>query len=213
MENIKRIIFDLDNTLIIWKREYVECLRKTMEEFKVNDDYYEMIDGIIESQEKSYDILKKEVLLKDINNKCNTNLDIHFIDKLFTNQKYAAPDNDRDLIETIEYLYGKYELVVLSNYFTEAQKNRLEYAKILKYFKYVLGGDMTKLKPHKEAFLLASKDLSLEQCIMVGDSKYYDVDGASKVGMKVIQVDYFNKVNEEMPYPVIKNIKELKKIL
>lgn len=213
MENIKRIIFDLDNTLIIWKKEYIECLRKTMEEFNVNDEYYEIIDGIIESQEKLYDILKKEVLLNDINRKCNTNLDIHFIDRLFTNQKYAAPENDINLIDTIEYLYSKYELVVLSNYFTEAQKNRLEYAKILKYFKYVLGGDMTRIKPHKEAFLLASKGLSLEQCLMVGDSKYYDVDGASQVGMKVIQVDYFNKVNEETSYPVIKDIKELKKLL
>ena len=32
---MKRIIFDLDNTLIKWKNEYVSALKKTMEEFNV----------------------------------------------------------------------------------------------------------------------------------------------------------------------------------
>lgn len=213
MTKIKRIIFDLDNTLIIWKDEYVEFLRKTMKEFGISDEYYKVMDSIIESQDKLYDTLKKEVLLNDINSKCNTDLDISFIDKLLENQKMASLDNDTDLINTIKYLYSKYELVVLSNYFTETQKNRLEHAKILKYFKDVIGGDKSKFKPNKEAFLLASKGVSVKQCIMIGDSKYYDIDGAINVGMKVIQIDYFNKINEETSYPVIKDIKELKKIL
>ena len=43
---IKKLIFDLDNTLIIWKDEYSLELKYLLEEYKVDTDY-KKVDKII----------------------------------------------------------------------------------------------------------------------------------------------------------------------
>ena len=35
MDNIKRIIFDLDNTLVLWKDEYTSALKKAIKDHYV----------------------------------------------------------------------------------------------------------------------------------------------------------------------------------
>ena len=63
---IKKVIFDLDNTLIMWKKDYINALIDTMKCFDVKNDPA-IIDDIIESLEKKYEIISKEILLNDIN--------------------------------------------------------------------------------------------------------------------------------------------------
>ena len=91
---LKKIIFDVDNTLILWKDEYVLALKDAVEEFNINVDY-KKIDNIIESLENKYEILTKEDFLKDINEEFNLNLGMDFIDELFKKQYTLAP-NDND---------------------------------------------------------------------------------------------------------------------
>ena len=190
---IKKLIFDLDNTLIIWKDEYSLELKYLLEEYKV-------------------DTISKEILLNDINNNLNLNLDISFIKKLEKRQSKLSFVNN-DLIDVLDYLSKKYELVILSNYFTNIQKNRLKNAKIDKYFSKVLGGDEIKLKPRPEAFLKAVYPNEIFECLMIGDSLKMDIEGALNVGLKVIAVDYFNKLPKSDKYILIDDIKKLKEIL
>ena len=63
---IKKVIFDLDNTLIMWKKDYINALIDTMKCFDVKKDPA-IIDDIIESLEKKYEIISKEILLNDKN--------------------------------------------------------------------------------------------------------------------------------------------------
>lgn len=83
---IKKLIFDLDNTIIEWIPEYVEALKETLNEYKIDIDY-KKIDNITEMQEKIHDTLSREQLLSDINNGCNLNLNIDFINTLIDKQK------------------------------------------------------------------------------------------------------------------------------
>ena len=106
MQSIKRIIFDLDNTLVLWKDEYTSALKKAIKDHDVKCDYRD-IDAILESQEKLHEVLTKEQFLEDINNGCNLNLTIEFIDSILEYQKELVVKNDTDLIETIEYLSNK----------------------------------------------------------------------------------------------------------
>lgn len=208
---IKKLIFDLDNTLIIWKDEYSLELKDLVEEYKLNVCYKE-IDKIIDDLEYTHDTISKEILLNDINSKLNLNLDINFVNKLFEKQsKLSFVDNN--LIDTLDYLSKKYELVILSNYFTEIQENRLKNAKIYKYFNLILGGDKIKLKPRPEAFEMAIFPNLKDECIMIGDSLNIDINGALNYGLKVIAVDYFNKIPNSENYIRIEDIKELKQIL
>ena len=42
---IKKLIFDLDNTLIMWKPEYVNALRKTLQKYNINEIYISYHSG------------------------------------------------------------------------------------------------------------------------------------------------------------------------
>ena len=92
-------------------------------------------------------------------------------------------------------------------------KNKVKNAKIDKYFTKVFGGDEIKLKPRPEAFLKAVYPNEIFECLMIGDSLKMDIEGALNVGLKVIAVDYFNKLPKSDKYILIDDIKKLKEIL
>lgn len=208
---MKRLIFDLDNTLIKWKNEYTSALEKTIEQFNLDVDYH-VIDALIEEQEKIHEIMNKEVLLNDINETIQLNLGIEFIDTLLENQKELA-EIDNEVIDTLEYLNNKYDMVVLTNYFKETQQGRLKTAKIDKYFSEVIGGDEVLIKPRIEAFNKAIGNYNLEDVTMIGDSLECDIKGALNAKINVIQVDYFNKYEDTKNYPIVRKFSDLKKYL
>ena len=124
---IKKLIFDLDNTLIIWKDEYSLELKYLLEEYKI-DTCYKKVDKIIDDLEYKHDTISEEILLNDINSSLNLNLDISFIEELEKRQSKLSFVNN-DLIDVLDYLSKKYELVILSNYFTNIQKIDLKMLK------------------------------------------------------------------------------------
>ena len=207
---IKRIIFDLDNTIMIWKDNYINALKDTLLYFKVDIKYLDDINNIIENLENKYDRISKEVLLDDINNDLELNLNIDFVDYLFKKQSLLC-DISSDVSDTLKYLSSKYSLAVLTNYFKEVQEERLRCANILKYFDDVYGGELF-IKPDSKAFLNATSNYNIDECLMIGDNIRVDIDGARKLGFKVIAVDYFNKTTSDS-YPVIRKFGDLKKIL
>lgn len=208
---IKKLIFDLDNTIIEWIPEYVEALKETLNEYKIDIDY-KKIDNIIEMQEKIHDTLSREQLLSDINNGCNLNLNIDFINTLIDKQKKLTPYNDEKLKKLFEYLSSKYEIVLLTNWFKECQIGRLKNLGVYKYFKAFYCGDEMLVKPNKEAFIKAIGKCKPNECIMIGDNKKIDIDGALKLGINAIMITKGN-INTDNKFKIIKNIYELKEML
>lgn len=209
---IKRLIFDLDNTLIKWIPEYASAIIETLKEFNLDLDY-KKIDEANSIMEKKYPHLTKEDLLYEINNICNSNLKIEFIDRLLENQKKLAPTDDYETINTLEYLSDKYELVLLTNWFTDCQVGRLETLGVKKYFKEFYGSDIVETKPNPNSYKMAAGDKKMEECIMIGDNLKTDIEGALSVGMGVIKCDLYNLDLEVHEYPVIKKISDLKEML
>ena len=64
-------------------------------------------------------------------------------------------EEDKSIIPTLEYLSKKYELVILSNWFSYSQIERLKKIGMDKYFKEMYFTDEVKNKPNKEAFIKA----------------------------------------------------------
>ena len=88
--------------------------------------------------------------------------------------------------EVLEYLKSKdKKLVILSNWFTEVQIERLRKNGLLHYFEEIYGGDYT-LKPNKKAFLRAMGSTSPSECVMIGDNYFKDVLGARAVGCEAL---------------------------
>lgn len=207
---IKRIIFDLDNTLIEWKSEYIFALEKTLKELNINysKDKIKEIDSAIDNYDKYGFTCQKQEFLDYVNKECNTNFSIDFVDKLIIEQGKCY-QNDEKLVKLIEYLSKKYDLVLLSNWFTDTQKLRLRGVGIDKYFSIITGGDEHPLKPNLEAFDSVLKDYKPEECLMVGDSLIADIIPAKKLGINTIWITK----ESSKEYKTIKEIYELEDIL
>lgn len=207
---MKALIFDLDNTLIMWKDEYVQELCNLLEKHQIKnvDNLYKKVDNCIEDYEKKHQELTKEKLCNYINENCNLNLEVSFIDELIEAQGNCYTE-DMELVETIKYLATKYDLYVVTNWFTETQKKRLENVGILSYFKGVYGSDKNYLKPNPKCFDIILKDYQCSDCIYVGDNLQNDVLLPLSLGMRAIWVTD-NSSNE---YEIIPNVYKLKEVL
>ena len=209
---VKRLIFDLDDTLIKWIPEYVSAIIETLKEFNLDMDY-KKIDDVTAIIEKKYNRLTKQILLDEINNSCNSKLNIEFIDKLLENQKKLAPINDYEIVDTIKYLSNKYELVLLTNWFTDCQSGRLETLGVKQYFKEFYGADIVPMKPNPDSYKMACGPYEIDECIMIGDNDTTDINGALNIGMKVIKCDLYDRCNNQYDYSIIKKISDLKEML
>ena len=211
---IKKVIFDLDNTLIMFKKEYIESYKVALEKSGYEatyEDAYNIFESIgrYEQTQKSLD---KQKLLDFINKDLNKNYSLSFVD----NSIEAVTDGwihpvSKELIDLLEYLSSKYELYVLTNFFTDCQAKRLKNVGIDSYFKEIVGADIVKMKPSKEAFTYFIDEDSSE-CIMIGDNTNTDIKGAIEVGMQVILFDYKNMYSD-LPYQRVTNYTEIKDIL
>ena len=187
---IKRVIFDLDDTLIPWDNNYFKDFIPIMIEY-----------GVIDSKE---DILKFVKAINDYE-KFNNRYD----DKIFI--EYMNEMLNKNILETLEYLKSKYELVVLTNFFEELQIKRLENYGIKNYFVNIIGGNKY-IKPHKQSYLIACGHVNPSECVMIGDNYINDVEGAIQNGLQAI---YLNLKNDKVDKDIIliSNLIELKNIL
>lgn len=210
---IKRVIFDLDNTLIEWKEEYWNSIERALITNNIKyteNDIQDIKDGF-DNFERKYDKYIKESLLECINKYTKLNLNINFLESALEEFSKCTPQTlDEEIIETLEYLYKKYELVILTNWFKEPQEKRLEAVNIRKYFKQIYTPQEFNMKPNKEAFLIASEN-KVDECIMVGDSLNSDIKGALNVGMKAIYLS--KKEMNSKDFITINNFSKLKEIL
>lgn len=215
---IKRVIFDIDNTLIPWKEEYYNEIKNVLEELNVEhieQDYIEIKKALGE-YENEYYTFDRKLMMNFINNYTKKNYPEEFIYKVTKKWANCVPEKiDANIIKLLEYLKTKYELVILTDWYGDQQTERLEKIDILKYFKKVYSAESTKRKPFKEAFMQAIGDNKPEECIMIGDNFERDIQGALNAGLQVIWYNPNNKteITKDIGYYVISNLEEVNKIL
>lgn len=215
---IKRVIFDIDNTLIPWRDEYFNEIFEALKELKIecsNDDFNKIKKSLSE-YENVYYSFNKDNMIKYINEYTGKNYPEEFINKVISKWANCVPENlPEDTIKTLKYLSDKYEMVCLTDWYKDQQVQRLEKVDILKYFQEVCAAENIKRKPFKEAFMQAIGVNKPEECIMIGDNFERDAEGALKAGLQAI---YYNpKKNEtkkeKQKYYEISKLIELTNIL
>lgn len=215
---IKRVIFDIDNTLIPWKDEYYNEINKVLDELNIKhteQDYIEIKKAFSEYENIHYTFDRK-VMMEFINKYTKKNYPEEFIYKLTEKWSKCAPKKiDDNIIKLLEYLKTKYELVILTDWYGDQQAKRLEKIDILKYFQNVYSAENTKRKPFKEAFMQAIGNNKPEECIIIGDSFERDIKGALNAGLQAIWYNPNNETeitkNEE--YYSVSKLEEINKIL
>lgn len=216
---IKRLIFDIDDTLIPWKKEYDKIIDKILEELQYpsTKDLYLKINQAELEYEKNRRYFDKKEMVDYINQKLNLVLPQNFVDLWLTKLVDCIPNEiEKEDYKALEYLSGKYDLVILTNWFQESQVERLRRVGILKFFKEVYGAEKYA-KPYKESFLQAVGPWKINECAVIGDTFEIDIKGALNAGIeKVVWKDNHNekeKYNKLLTgVDVITKISELKQI-
>lgn len=203
---IKRIIFDLDNTLIPYPKSFEKAYIPYLKKYNLNITPLELYK-LVGTYENYHNIYTYDLLLELINKNLNTSLGKEFLDEFIDIYDKLDEPLDKDVIETLKYLSSKYSLVVLTNWFTNSQKNRLKNTKILDYFDEVYGGDLVKTKPNEEAFIKTMGKFKPSECISIGDRIKYDIEPAEKLGIKTYLLGESDK------YDTINKISDLKELL
>ncbi len=207
---IKRIIFDLDDTLIPWTKRYYLGLTKIAKKHGIKIKLKELakIADSIDVYEKEYPNFKKDNVKEMVTKMSGIKLTDELLDILIDWVGTCVPKRkNKKLMETLEYLSSKYELVVLTNFFTIAQDVRLERFGIRKYFKEVYGAD-DHSKPNKEAYIMAANKTPLNECLFVGDNLINDYEKPIELGMEAIWL-----TKQKTDKRSIKDINELRRLL
>ena len=206
---IKRIIFDVDDTLIKFPTNFDEGYKKVINKHNLNINSEELfkIIGMYELSGK-YKYYNKRELVKLISENIDIELTDKFIEDFFDMYNKLITPIQKETIDTLKYLSKKYELVVLSNWFTDSQIERLKCVGIYKYFKKVYGTDIIPMKPRKESFLSVIGDRKIDECLMIGDNLEVDIKIPYLMGMNVYYL-----TDKETNYPSIKKISDLKELL
>ena len=209
---LKRIIFDVDNTLLDSDKD---CLDAYNEYFNIKnidldgDVLYGILD-IYEEQNKLLSIDKNKVNniyrfnfnIEDMSNFIRNNLSIDFDSNDFLElqniyAKHSTLKNDK-IIEVLDILSKKYELVALTKWFREPQMKRLEKAGLLNYFNEVYAFENAGIKPSKKAFITSMGDYAADECMVIGDSISSDIVIPKELGMNTIYINYNNRVTNEV---------------
>lgn len=212
---IKRVIFDIDNTLIPWKEEYYSEIKKVLKELNIDyteKDYEKILEAFGE-YENVYYTFDKKLMLKYINDYTNKKYPEEFIYNVIEKWANCVPEKiDKNIIKLLEYLKSKYELVILTDWYKDQQIKRLEKVEILKYFSDIYSAENTRRKPFKEAFIHAIGDNKPNECIMIGDNFERDIKGALNAGLQAI---YYapNEIKENKEYYTISKLEDIMNIL
>lgn len=207
---IKRIIFDIDYTLVkpnydkeyLFLKEYVNSdnsyfiyhMYEILKEYEDNHLKYEMNSFLNHLNKYAGEVVLDEKFFYDW---------INYSAKL-------DEQNVEEVHKVLSYLKNSYELIALSNWLKEAQIKKLEQVDLLKYFSTVYGGD-DYLKPNLESYYLAIGNHRPEECIMIGDNLDMDVIGPINAGLHAFH--YTNGKEVDHGYQKIKNLSELKSLL
>lgn len=214
---IKNIIFDLDNTLIDWNNDfYINSVKNTCTDLNIKGNFEEILETVItaiDSYESNYDYFNIKDMVEALNFNNKYNFTEEFAKKLLYYFSTCVPQNiDCKILETLEYLKSKYNLVVLTNWFKAPQVERLRKTNLLHFFDEVYATETVKNKPNKEAFLSCLNGCEPHECVMIGDNFRNDYIGALDCGMNAI---FYNrkKIKVDSNIVSIQNFEELKKLL
>lgn len=184
---IKRLIFDVDGTLITGVN-FIDSIRKTLSKLGIySENNVKLFLEGIKTYEQLYNNYNIKSYTKHFEQVLNNKLPENFVFMFWEELKDAIPPKNNKLIDKISKLSQKYELVLLTNYFAISQLNRLNNMGIGSFFKECYGEHC--IKPNKQAYLEACGNNKVEECVMIGDDLDLDIKRAREEGLSTIFIN------------------------
>lgn len=199
---IKRIIFDIDNTLLDTKMDGINCFNEYLKNKSYNLSPSELFKILCEYENiGNYEVNDLIAYLNQYLENDYTEDD--FLELLNMYSSYSTLINE-NTPNILKYLSKKYEIVALTNWYSDCQSKRLNRVGILKYFNKIYGVS-DGIKPNVDAYTNACSDYKYSECLIIGDNYYNDICVPMKLGMNTI---YFNRLSDNNDNE-INNLNEL----
>ncbi len=230
MKNYKCILFDLDHTLWDYETNSREALSELYVQFELKEralseiDFLQTFYTINNELWDLYDrgLLHREVIRNERFHKILLALgvDDYAMSLKLSDEYLQHSPKKKNLMEgckeTLDYLFPKYPMVIVTNGFDEIQSTKLSSSGIAHYFKDVVTSARAgHKKPAKEIFEFALRENNVDprDAIMIGDNLLTDMAGAKHAKVDTVffnptKITHDTEVNFE-----ISNLKELKNFL
>lgn len=224
---IKNILFDLDDTILDFKKAEKIALFKTLEELGItpNDEIAEKYSRYNISQWKRLElgeITRQEVkvnryklLFDDIGVDKSPGLATQiYEEKLAVGHFFIA-----GALGLIKNLYNDYRLYLVSNGSKSVQSGRLKSAGISPYFKGIfISQDLGYEKPNPKFFekvFSSIENFSKHETVIVGDSLSSDIKGGINAGIKTVWFNPNKEINTAKIIPdyEISSLSQLEKLI
>ena len=208
----KKLIFDLDNTILFLSQDWYTCYNSFVKANHLNITAEDLYDAIGEYEKHhTNEITTIDKLVDSVNSHNDFKLTNELFNDLDDRYVHVSLLYVDEVKELLEYLSKKYEIIAYTNWFTDHQITRLKLNCLDKYFTKVYGWDMIPAKPSKEGIYAIIKDDDISNFTFIGDSIEHDVALPKQMGMNVI---FYNRKNiNQNVYKEVKKITDLKNIL
>ena len=224
---IEYIFFDLDETLLDFKRAEKEAVAFALSNFgieptektllrysKINLSQWKLLEqGKITLPEVK--IGRFELLFKELSSDASAKAAAEFYEKNLAEGAYPLFGAE----DTLKALQSGFRLFLVSNGTAEVQERRLEKTGFGKYFeKIFVSEEIGFFKPDKRYFescFAAIDGFEKEKAVMVGDRLTSDVLGGKNAGIRTVWLNRYGEKNETeiVPDYEISDISDLPKLI
>lgn len=217
MNELKGIIFDLDNTLLDRTKTFSQFTKKLLQHY---DNHLEKAEGlydtIIDLDQDGYRD-KQELFTQLIDEfpwKERPTLQelMEFYEAQYVNSAILMEHANT----VLSFLRGKYKTALVTNGRTIIQYGKIDHLGIRDEFDAILVSEEVKVKkPDPSIFNMALERLQLspEQCIYIGDHPVNDVEGAAAIGMHTIWIKVNQSWREHIKAKPLHTITQLDELL
>lgn len=204
---IKRLIFDVDGTLITLAN-LTSAICSTLKKLGCYSAQKEaQFLEAIASYENEYNNYNKKDYINFFGKYLGLELNEFFLEIYFNELKTCVPIQNEQLKNTLKELANHYELVLLTNYFKESQLNRLNTMGIGEFFSECYGEEL--IKPNDEIYIKACGMHKPQECVMIGDDPYLDIQKATDLGLHAIFVNSKNSNVEKNNAKIVNCVEEI----
>lgn len=198
---IRNVLFDLDDTLLDFKRAEAEAIRHTLREIGIEPtdevvSLYSRINRSCWAKLETGEWTREEVLHNRFDILFETlglKGDAHATQKLYEYRLSLGAYYIEGAEEMLNEIHGKYRLYLATNGIVNVQTRRLRDSGIEKFFDGIFVSERIGYnKPDKRFFdyaFLNIPDFKHEETVMVGDLLTSDIKGGINAGIRTV---YFN---------------------
>lgn len=225
---LDHLFFDLDHTLWDFDTNAEETLRELYDHYQVKfltphgpDTFiaiYTQINHDLWKLYRNHQITKDKLRVKRFEDTFKTMGVAHKDIPMNIGEKYIeiCPTKTALLpgaIETLDYLYDRYELHIITNGFEESQLKKMHHANLTAYFKSItISEHVGKQKPHPLVFETALKNAKSTTIsgTYIGDNLDADIKGSIQSGWKAFWLTDDPRGYSDPNCQVISNLRTLK---